>query len=452
MGVSTFAVGLLPSYATIGVAAPVILIALRLLQGLALGGEYGGAATYVVEHAPPDKRGLFTSWIQTTPTLGLFVSLVVIVTTREVVGADFDGWGWRIPFAFSLLLLAISISIRLQLQASPVVHRMNVEGSLPRAPITESFLRWGNLKSIVLVLLGGVAGQAVVWYTSMFYGLFFLNETLKVPSKDAGIMVALSLALATPFFIFFGWLSDRVGRKRVIMFGCVIAALTYVPIFRHLTKSANPAMFDAQDRNPVKVIASEHDCSFRLGRIGQSSCDIAKGYLAARAIPYENEAAAPGTIASVKIGARAVIPSFDGRALAAANLNMQSAAFDEAMRVAIAAAGYPAPGDPRKVDRPMVVFLLFLLALCVTMVYGPMAAWLVELFPARMRYTSTWVPYHIGNGWFGGFLPPIAFAMVAATGDIYYGLRYPIVVAVATAVIGTLFMPETKQRDVHPDA
>jgi hypothetical protein len=344
----------------------------------------------------------------------------------------------------------------MQLQESPVFQRMKAEGKGSKAPLTESFLRWGNLKIVLLALFGGVAGQAVVWYTGMFYELFFLTQTLKVPAQPANLMVAGALMLATPFFIVFGVLSDKIGRKKIIMFGCVIAAVTYFPIFKQLTKAANPAIFDAVQNNPVTVVASEDDCSFQFDPVGKrkftSSCDIAKGWLAKKAIPYQNEAAPAGTLATVKVGASVVVPSFDGRTLAAPEFKTAAGAFDKAMGDAVKAAGYPAAADMSKVNVPMVVFLLFILALYVTIVYAPMAAWLVELFPARIRYTSMSLPYHIGNGWFGGFLPTIAFAMVAATGDIYYGLWYPIVVAVMTAVIGTLFMPETKEREIHHDA
>jgi hypothetical protein len=333
---------------------------------------------------------------------------------------------------------------------------MKAEGKGSKAPLTESFLRWGNLKVVLLALFGGVAGQAVVWYTGMFYELFFLTQTLKVPAQPANLMVAAGLMLATPFFIIVGVLSDKIGRKWIVLFGCVLAAVTYFPIFKALTKAANPAIFEAANNNPVTVVASEEDCSFQFDPVGKrkftSSCDIAKAWLAKRAIPYRNEAAPAGTPASVRIGSAAAIPSFDGRTLAAADFKTQMGAFDKAMGDGIKAAGYPAAADMSKVNVPMVVFLLFVLALYVTIVYAPMAAWLVELFPARIRYTSMSLPYHIGNGWFGGFLPTIAFAMVAATGDIYYGLWYPIVIAVMTAVVGTLFMPETKDRDIFHDA
>ncbi len=456
MGLSTFAVGLLPSYATIGVVAPVLLVALRMLQGLAIGGEYGGAATYVCEHAPRERRGLFTSFVQTTATVGLFLSLVVILLCRLLLGRSFDAWGWRIPFLLSVVLLAVSVYIRLQLQESPVFQRMKAEGKASKAPVTESFLRWGNLKVVLLALFGGVAGQAVVWYTGMFYGLFFLTQTLKVEEQTATVLVAIALALATPFFVVFGALSDRIGRKRIILFGCALAGVTYIPIFRELTKAANPAIFEAQATSPVVVVASDADCSFQFDPIGKrrftTSCDIAKRWLASHSIPYRSEAAPEGTIASVKIGSSTVVSSFDGRTVATPELRARTADFDRAMSAATGAAGYPAAADMAKVRKLPVVVLLFLLALYVTIVYAPMAAWLVELFPARIRYTSLSLPYDIGNGWFGGFLPFIAFAMVAATGDIYYGVWYPVVVAIGTAVIGTLFMPETKDREIHHEA
>ena len=453
MGLSTFVVGLLPSYATLGVAAPIILIGLRLLQGLALGGEYGGAATYVAEHAPPGKRGFFTSWIQTTATVGLFLSLLVILACRNALGPSFDTWGWRIPFILSAGLLAISVYIRLKLSESPVFKRIKAEGKASKAPLTESFLRWGNLKIVLLVLLGGTAGQGVVWYTGMFYELFFLQQNLKVDPSTANILVAIALVLATPFFIVFGALSDKIGRKRIIMAGCVIAAFTYFPVFRALTKAANPDIAAAEAANPVTVVADPADCSVQFDPIGKTqfttSCDLVKSFLAKRAIPYTNVAAPPGTIASARIGANVVVTSFPGRQLPPAEFKTQNAAFQKKMTAAVDAAGYPTKADPSKINRPMVIFLLWLLAIYVTLVYATIAAWLVELFPARIRYTSMSLPYHIGNGWFGGFLPTIAFAMVAATGDIYFGLWYPIVVALMTAVIGTIALPETKDREIH---
>ncbi|HYA37115.1 MAG TPA: MFS transporter [Candidatus Methylomirabilis sp.] len=452
MGVSTALVGVLPSYASIGVAAPVILIGLRLLQGLALGGEYGGAATYVCEHAPKGKRGFFTSWIQTTATLGLFLSLLVILACRNIMGPTFDDWGWRVPFLLSIILLAISVYIRLQLAESPIFQKMKQEGKGSRAPLTESFLRWGNLKNVILILLGGTAGQAVVWYTGQFYALFFLLATLKVDPQAANLLIAGSLALATPFFIVFGSLSDRIGRKPIIMIGCLLAAVTYFPIFKGLTHFANPALEAAHAKAPVVVIADPATCSFQFNPVGTakftSSCDIIKSFLASNSVQYSNETAPAGTVASVKVGDQ-LIPSFEGGALPKEEFTSKLGEFNKALGGAIKGAGYPAKADMSQVNYVMVLVLLTILVIYVTMVYGPIAAWLVEMFPARIRYTSMSLPYHIGNGWFGGFLPTTAFAMVAATGDIYYGLWYPIVVAVMTLVIGTLFLPETKDREIH---
>ncbi|MEN8640169.1 MFS transporter [Pseudomonas sichuanensis] len=452
MGLSTAIVGLLPNYATIGVAAPVILITLRLLQGLALGGEYGGAATYVAEHAPKGRRGFFTAWIQTTATLGLFLSLLVILSCRTLMGSEvFEDWGWRVPFLLSILLLAISVYIRLQLNESPVFLKIKAEGKASKAPLTESFARWDNLKVVIMSLLGGTAGQAVVWYTGQFYALFFLLQMLKIDPQTANLLIAGSLLIGTPFFILFGSLSDRIGRKPIIMAGCILAALTYFPIFKGLTEYGNPDVFVAQEQNPVVVVADPAQCSFQFDPVGKarftSSCDIAKSLLAKRAIPYENQAAEPGSVAQVRIGER-VLPSFDGRSLAAADFKAQNDAFTGTLGTALKEAGYPEKADPAKIHYPMVLLLLTILVIYVTMVYGPIAAWLVELFPAHIRYTSMSLPYHIGNGWFGGFLPTVAFAMVAATGDIYYGLWYPIVIAVMTAVLGTFFLPETKDRDI----
>ncbi len=455
MGVSTAIVGLLPGYATIGVAAPVILITLRLLQGLALGGEYGGAATYVAEHAPRNRRGFFTSWIQTTATLGLFMSLLVILACRTALGTEaFEAWGWRIPFLLSIILLAVSVYIRLQLSESPVFQKMKDEGKASKAPLTESFARWDNLKVVIMSLLGGTAGQAVVWYTGQFYALFFLLQTLKIDPQTANLLIAGSLLIGTPFFVIFGSLSDRIGRKPIIMAGCILAALTYFPIFHALTQYGNPDVFVAQEKNPVKVIASPEQCSFQFDPVGKakftSSCDLAKTLLAKRAIPYENVAAEPNTVAQVRIGDR-VVESFEGSALTAADFKARNDAFTANLGAALKDAGYPEKADPAKINYPMMLLLLTVLVIYVTMVYGPIAAWLVELFPTRIRYTSMSLPYHIGNGWFGGFLPTVAFAMVAATGDIYYGLWYPIVIAVATAILGTFFLPETKDRDILKD-
>ncbi|HSI41618.1 MAG TPA: MFS transporter [Xanthobacteraceae bacterium] len=453
MGASTFVVGILPNYATWGIAAPVILIVLRLFQGLALGGEYGGAATYVAEHAPHGRRGFYTSWIQTTATLGLFLSLLVILGTRTYLGeAEFAAWGWRIPFLVSILLLAVSVWIRLTLSESPAFKKMKEEGKTSKAPLTEAFGRWDNAKVALIALFGGTAGQAVVWYTGQFYALFFLTQTLKVDGWTANVLIAVSLLIGTPFFIVFGWLSDKIGRKPIILGGCLIAALTYFPLFAAITHYANPALEKAQATSPVRVVADPGECSFQFNPVGTSkfvsSCDIAKSFLARNSVNYSNEAAPAGTVASIHVGDK-VISSFNGVGVEAAAFKTQSDTFNAQMTDAIRAAGYPAKADPAQINTPMVVVLLTILVLFVTMVYGPIAAWLVELFPTRIRYTAMSLPYHIGNGWFGGFLPTTAFAMVAATGDIYYGLWYPIVVALGTFVIGLLLAPETKDRDLR---
>ena len=457
MGLSTFVVGILPNYATIGTAAPVILISLRLLQGLALGGEYGGAATYVAEHAPDHKRGAYTAWIQTTATLGLFLSLLVILACRVSLSKEaFEGWGWRIPFLVSVLLLGVSVWIRMKLNESPAFKRMKAEGKTSKAPISESFGQWKNLKIVLLALFGLVAGQAVVWYTGQFYALFFLTQTLKVDAQAANLMIAASLAIATPFFVIFGALSDRIGRKPIIMAGLLLACLTYFPIFKGITHYANPALEMAVNAAPVVVVADPAECSFQFNPVGTSkfttSCDVAKSSLVKRGVPYENEAAPAGTKASVKVGPHVI--AFDApmpAADAGATPMTPAQVFDKSLADALNTAGYPAKADPAQVNIMMVTALLFILVLYVTMVYGPIAAMLVEMFPTRIRYTSMSLPYHIGNGWFGGFLPTTSFAMVAATGDIYYGLWYPIVIAGATFVIGMLFVGETRHNDIHAD-
>lgn len=541
MGLSTFGVGLLPTYATIGIAAPIILVLLRVLQGLALGGEYGGAATYVAEHAPDNKRGLYTSWIQTTATLGLFLSLLVILGCRTYFGPEFDTWAWRIPFLLSAVLLAISVWIRLMLNESPVFQKMKEEGKGSKAPLTEAFANWGNLKIVILALFGLVAGQAVVWYTGQFYALFFLTQTLKVDPVSANLWIAASLALGTPFFVFWGWLSDKIGRKPIIMLGCFLAVASYFTIFDQITKNANPALYDAMAKSKVTVVADPKDCSFQFNPVGTSkftsACDIAKTALVKAGVPYSNVAGPAGS-AQVKIG-DVTIPSFsagqiaeqakakneelaatlkaagpDGVAAAAAaadtaigefvaaaglkdgrhnddptkdkslagliaagmatdafkNASDKTAAlgtvvdsavkaggfgvglsegFNTALAGALKAAGYPAKADPAAWNAPMVIFLLWLLVILVTMVYGPIAAMLVEMFPTRIRYSSMSLPYHIGNGWFGGLLPTFAFAIVAATGDIYSGLWYPIIIAGMTLVIGMLFVKDTRNVDIH---
>ena len=438
MGLSTFLVGLLPTYASIGVAAPLLLLALRLVQGLALGGEYGGAATYVAEHAPDNRRGLYTSFIQTTATLGLFAALLVVIATRSAMGPeDFAAWGWRIPFLLSAILLAISMWIRMQLAESPAFVRMKEEGTRSVAPIREAFGRWSNLRLVLIALFGAVAGQAVVWYAGQFYALFFLERVLKVEAASANIMVAIALALATPFFIVFGALSDRIGRKPIILAGLLLAAITYVPLFKALTVAANPALAEAQQRAPVIVHSDPGTCAFQFDPIGKqkfdkTGCDVAKSTLAKAGISYANDARGDG---AVTIGGTRIEPvdltTYSGRITAA-----------------LTDAGYPAKADPAQVDRVATIAILFLLVVYVTMVYGPIAALLVELFPTRIRYTAMSLPYHIGNGWFGGFLPATAFAIVAARGGIYDGLIYPIAVAGIGFVIGLVFLPETRGRSL----
>jgi MFS family permease len=454
MGTSTFLVGLLPSYASIGIAAPILLVALRLLQGLALGGEYGGAATYVAEHAPPGKRGAYTAWIQTTATLGLFLSLLVIMACRiQLKPAEFNDWGWRIPFLLSVVLLGVSVWIRLKLSESPIFQLMKAQGKHSRSPIRDSFGRWNNLKVVLLALFGLTAGQAVVWYTGQFYALFFLTKTLQVDAQAANIMIAAALLIGTPFFIVFGALSDRIGRKRIILAGCALAIVTYFPIFKAITHYANPDLESAISSAPVVVVANPSQCSFQFNMVGTSKfttpCDVAKTALVSRGIPYSNDSKEPALVgagALIKVGTTE-IDSYDAKAPGAKE---RGAAFDKALGAALAAARYPAKADAAKINRPMVIALLFVLVLYVTMVYGPIAAMLVELFPTRIRYTSMSLPYHIGNGWFGGFLPTTSFAIVAATGNIYSGLWYPIVVATITLVVGALFIRETKDVDLHP--
>ena len=453
MGLSTFIVGILPTYASIGVAAPIILIALRLLQGLALGGEYGGAATYVAEHAPHGRRGAYTAWIQTTATLGLFLSLMVILGTRTIVGEEaFADWGWRVPFIVSIVLLAISVWIRLAMNESPAFQKMKAEGKTSKAPLKESFGEWKNLKIVILALVGLTAGQAVVWYSGQFYALFFLTQALKVDGATANIFVAISLLIGTPFFIVFGSLSDKIGRKPIILAGCLLAALTYFPVFGALTKAANPALAEAQAKNKVVITADPAECSFQFNPTGTvkftSSCDIAKQVLAGASVSYENAPAAAGTPAVIKIGETS-ITSYSSKGLPADEAKKKDGEFKKAVADALKAAGYPTKADPARIDKVMVIAILVYLVLLVTMVYGPIAAMLVEMFPTRIRYTSMSLPYHIGNGWFGGLLPTTAFAIVAQTGNMYNGLWYPIIIAGATVVIGGLFIKETKDVDIY---
>ncbi len=451
MGLSTFAVGLLPGYATIGVASPAILVALRVLQGLALGGEYGGAATYVAEHAPQDRRGLYTSFIQTTATLGLFAALLIVIGFRTALGEEtFGSIGWRLPFLVSIVLLGVSMWIRLQLSESPVFLKMKAEGATSKAPLTEAFGRWGNLKIVLIALFGAAMGQAVVWYTGQFYALFFLEKMLKVDGATSNVLMTVALGLGTPFFVIFGWLSDRIGRKPIIMTGCALACLTYFPLFAALTDAANPALARAQAAAPITVVSHGADCSFQFDPVGRNkfdarSCDIAKSWLAKNGITYSNREAPAGTIAAVRIGGETLVAPDPARVTGGAR-KAAITAYQDRLKAALTAAGYPAKAEGMNAVK--VVAILWFMVLLVTMVYGPIAALLVELFPTRIRYTSMSLPYHIGNGWFGGFLPTTAFAMVAATGDIYYGLWYPVVLAAITLVLGLLFLPETFRRNI----
>jgi MFS family permease len=440
MGVGTFFIGLLPGYESWGIAAPVVLIVLRLIQGLALGGEYGGAATYVAEHAPRNQRGYYTSWIQTTATLGLFLALLLILGVRNWMGEDsFGSWGWRIPFLLSGILLAVSVWIRLSLNESPIFQKMKEEGTTSKRPLSEAFGEWANARIAILALFGATAGEAVVWYGGQFYALFFLTQTLKVPGATAQILIVIALALGTPGFILFGWLSDRIGRKPIILAGFLLAALTYFPIFKGITHFANPKLEAALASSPVTVTADPSECSFQFKATGTekftTSCDIAKSGLVNLSVNYQSLDAPKSTPAQVKIGEQ--------------TLNANSADFAKALPAAIKAHGYPASADPADINWVMTTVLLWLLVIYVTLVYAPIAAWLVELFPSRIRYSGMSLPYHIGNGWFGGFLPATVFAIVAYTGNIYSGLWYPIIIALMSLVVGFLFLPETKDVDIR---
>lgn len=439
MGVGTFFIGLLPGYATWGIAAPVVLIGLRLIQGLALGGEYGGAATYVAEHAPQGKRGYYTSWIQTTATLGLFLALLLILGIRSAMGEEsFGNWGWRIPFLLSGVLLAVSVWIRLSLSESPVFQRMKDEGKTSKRPLSEAFGEWNNAKIAILALFGATAGEAVVWYGGQFYALFFLTQTLKVPAVPAQIMIVVALALGTPFFVIFGMLSDKIGRKPIILAGFLLAAVTYFPIFKAITHFANPKLEAALSASPVTVTADPGECSFQFKATGTekftTGCDIAKAALVNLSVNYQNQDAPKGTPATVKIGEQ--------------TLTATSPDFAKALPATIKAHGYPASADPNEINHVMTTIMLWILVIYVTLVYAPIAAWLVELFPSRIRYSGMSLPYHIGNGWFGGFLPATVFAIVAATGNIYSGLWYPVAIAAMSLVVGFLFLPETKDVDI----
>jgi MFS family permease len=439
MGVGTFFIGVLPGFATWGIAAPVVLICLRLVQGLALGGEYGGAAIYVAEHAPANKRGYYTSWIQTTATVGLFMAILLVLGVRTWMGeAAFGDWGWRIPFLLSAILLAVSIWIRLKLNESPLFQQMVQEGKQSKRPLSEAFGQWSNAKIALLALLGATMGEAVVWYGGQFYALFFLTQTLKVPAVTASILIATGLAIGTPFFLLFGALSDKIGRKPIILAGFALAVATYFPLFQGITHFANPKLEAALNGSPITVTADPSECSFQFKATGvekfTTGCDTIKSSLVGLSVNYNNVAAAPGTKASVQIGDQTI--AADAPDLA------------KTIAAAVKAHGYPASADTNDINYPMTILLLAILVVYVTMVYGPIAAWLVELFPTRIRYTGLSLPYHIGNGWFGGFLPATVFAIVATTGNIYSGLWYPIGVAAVCFIIGLIFLPETKDRDI----
>ena len=480
MGLSTFLVGCLPTYKTVGVAAPIMLVILRMLQGLALGGEYGGAATYVAEHAPNNKRGLYTSFIQITATGGLAMALLIVIAVRSPVSGvgeeAFKAWGWRIPYLLSGGFLVIGLWLRLKLHESPVFQKMKAEGTSSKAPLTEAFAEWKNLKIVLIAFFGAIAGQAVIWYTGQLYAMYFLEKMLKVDGITANTLVMAGLVLGVPFFLFFGWLSDKIGRKPIIMAGCALATLTLFPTFHALTRAANPALAQAQETAPVTVTANPDECSSQFDPVGtnkfdSTSCDIVKNALAKAAVNYRLAKAAPGTVASISIGATAIaapdpkvvtgddrkkaIAAFTARIAGAAAVPAKPAdgakpAVDAKPAVIgeLSKVGYPAKADPKAINTPLVIALLFYLVLLVTMVYGPIAAMLVELFPSKIRYTSMSLPYHIGNGWLGGLLPAIGFAMVAANGDIYYGFWYPVVVAALTLVFGMIFLPETYKRNI----
>ena len=451
MGASTFLVGVLPGYATLGVLAPILLIGLRLLQGLALGGEYGGAATFVAEHSPPESRGAHTAWIQTTATLGLLLSLMVILGTRTALGEEaFAAWGWRIPFLVSVLLLGASVWIRMSMEESPVFRQMKAEGRGSRKPLREAFGQWSNLKVVLIALFGLTAGQAVVWYTGQFYALFFLTQLLKIDSAQANLLIGLALILGTPFFIVFGALSDRIGRKPIILAGCLLAALTYFPLFKALTTAGNPALAQALRSAPVTLHADPAECSFQFNPTNTakftSSCDVAKQALANASVNYQEVATMEA--AYIQVGERR-IDAFDARVLSGAALAQRESGFKAGLAAALDSAGYPAKADPGRINRPLVIAILWVLVIYVTMVYGPIAAMLVEMFPTRIRYSAMSLPYHIGNGWFGGLLPTTAFAIVAQTGNIYSGLWYPVIVASATVLLGGLLVKETRGRPLQ---
>ncbi|HCN46761.1 MAG TPA: MFS transporter [Pseudomonas sp.] len=435
MGLSTFAVGLLPTYASIGIAAPIILVVLRMLQGLALGGEYGGAATYVAEHAPPGKRGFHTGFIQSTATLGLLLSLLVVLGSRYISGDQFETWGWRLPFLLSIVLLGISTWIRMSMHESPAFVKMKAQGKVSKSPIRESFTSWPNLKVVLTALFSINAGQAVTFYTAQFYVLFFMTQMLKMDPAQANTLLIISVVIGAPFFVFFGWLSDRIGRKPILMVGLLLATVLYFPLFKALSHYANPQIDAASRQAPIVVLADPAGCTFQFDPVGKarfdSPCDKVKTFLVKQGLPYSSQAQPAGSAVAVTVGEQR-IEGFD----------------EAALRAAIDKAGYPAKAEAGNVNQPMVVLLIVVMILIATMTYGPLAAVMVELFPTRIRYTSMSLPYHIGNGWFGGFLPTVSFALVVYTGDIFYGLWYPVLITGVSLVVGLFCLKETKDVDI----
>jgi MFS family permease len=453
MGGATFVIGLLPTYSQVGILAPILLISMRVLQGFAVGGEYGGAVIYVAEHAPADKRGYYTSWLQTTAAAGLVAALLVVLGTRRLVGEEaFAEWGWRIPFLLSILLLTISLWVRMRLQESPVFEKIRAEGTISKAPITESFLRWASLKFVLIALSSFMAAHAVIWYSIHFYSQVFLQRVLKVDGAIVSELMLITVTTGLPMYLFFGWLSDKVGRKPIMLSAIGLSALLFFPLFQGLANAANPALVEALRSAPISVIADPETCSLQFDPVGVeefvSSCDIAKSALAGAGVSYQNEAAAPGTIASIQIGPN-VLESFDGSALSADALVTAKSEFDTRLRAALSGAGYPERADPDEMNKPMMIGIMLIFMVLAAMIYGPLAAVLVELFPTRIRYTALSLPYHVGNGWFGGFLPAIAVAIVAATGNIYSGFWYPVLIAGATVVFGVFLLPETYKRDIE---
>ena len=453
MGVATFAIGLLPTYNQVGIASPIIFLCLRLAQGTALGGEWGGAAIYIAEHTAPERRGFLGSWLGGSAAFGLGGALLAVLATRAVVGDEaFAAWGWRIPFLGSSALLAISIWIRLKLSESPLFQQMRDEGTRSEKPYVESFLVWKNLKRVLIVLFSLMFAQGAVWYTVFFYGQFFMENVIKVAPATVGLLMLALVAASVPLYLFFGWLSDRIGRKIVMVSGMVLATAAFFPVFHLITHTGNPTLDRAVTTSPVVVVADPAECSLQFDPVGKSqfrtSCDIAKSVLAASGVSYRNQPAPAGQLAQVKVGP-AVITSTDGRGLDPAALKLAKADATARIKAALHAAGYPDKADPAETHTVQLFLVMLVLVVGATALYGPQAAALVELFPTRIRYTALSLPYHIGTGWVGGFLPASAYAMVAATGDIYFGLWYP-VVATTIAIITTLvFLPETRGKDLN---